>query len=227
MVGSNSLRVLILVVLSLMASASNGINGKKKKCFFPLSFLSSLLILFYKFEHFFFQFSHFRRKNSVERDFCSARRNSNKIGRHLQSRTGWIGCWILASKCSTILAECARWSTKTNETEKSQECHHFPWRWYVILFLILRFRRGGIYSTHLEYFIYFLFKFTHLGMSLSTVAATRMYLGGEEKQLSFEKFAHFGLSKVWKCIDYILILMENWQTVGKCRATRKKHTEFV
>lgn len=34
------------------------------------------------------------------------------------------------------------------------------------------------------------------GMSLSTVAATRMYLGGEEKQLSFEKFAHFGLSKV-------------------------------
>lgn len=36
------------------------------------------------------------------------------------------------------------------------------------------------------------------GMSLSTVAATRMYLGGEEKQLSFEKFAHFGLSKVKK-----------------------------
>lgn len=34
------------------------------------------------------------------------------------------------------------------------------------------------------------------GMSLSTVAATRMYLGNENKQLSFEKFAHFGLSKV-------------------------------
>lgn len=34
------------------------------------------------------------------------------------------------------------------------------------------------------------------GMSLATVAATRMYLGGEEKQLSFEKFPHFGLSKV-------------------------------
>lgn len=34
------------------------------------------------------------------------------------------------------------------------------------------------------------------GMSLSTVAATRMYLGNENKQLSFEKFPHFGLSKV-------------------------------
>lgn len=35
------------------------------------------------------------------------------------------------------------------------------------------------------------------GMSLSTVAASRMYVGGNEnKQLSFEKFAHFGLSKV-------------------------------
>lgn len=34
------------------------------------------------------------------------------------------------------------------------------------------------------------------GMSLATVAATRMYLGGEEKSLSFEKFPHFGLSKV-------------------------------
>lgn len=35
------------------------------------------------------------------------------------------------------------------------------------------------------------------GMSLSTVAATRMYyLGNENKQLSFEKFAHLGLSKV-------------------------------
>lgn len=34
------------------------------------------------------------------------------------------------------------------------------------------------------------------GMSLSTVAATRMYLGNENKQLSFEKFPHLGLSKV-------------------------------
>ena len=34
------------------------------------------------------------------------------------------------------------------------------------------------------------------GMSIQTVAATRMYMGGEELSLSFEKFPHFGLSKV-------------------------------
>lgn len=34
------------------------------------------------------------------------------------------------------------------------------------------------------------------GMSLTTVAATRVYLGGEAKSLSFEKFPHFGLAKV-------------------------------
>lgn len=34
------------------------------------------------------------------------------------------------------------------------------------------------------------------GMSLATVAAARMYMGGEEKSLSFERFPHFGLSKV-------------------------------
>lgn len=34
------------------------------------------------------------------------------------------------------------------------------------------------------------------GMSLSTVAATRMYMGDENKKLSFEKFPHIGLSKV-------------------------------
>lgn len=34
------------------------------------------------------------------------------------------------------------------------------------------------------------------GMSLATVAATRVYLGGEELSLSFEDFPHFGLSKV-------------------------------
>lgn len=38
------------------------------------------------------------------------------------------------------------------------------------------------------------------GMSLPTVAATRMYLGAEEEQLSFEKFPHFGLSKTY-CVD--------------------------
>lgn len=34
------------------------------------------------------------------------------------------------------------------------------------------------------------------GMSMQTVAATRMYIGGEELNLSFEEFPHFGLSKV-------------------------------
>lgn len=34
------------------------------------------------------------------------------------------------------------------------------------------------------------------GMSLPTVAATRRYMGGEEKELSFEKFPNFGFSKV-------------------------------
>lgn len=34
------------------------------------------------------------------------------------------------------------------------------------------------------------------GMSLATVAATRIMIGGEEHELFFEKFPHFGLSKV-------------------------------
>lgn len=35
------------------------------------------------------------------------------------------------------------------------------------------------------------------GMSISTVTSARMLLGGEEQNLSFEKFPHFGFSKVW------------------------------
>lgn len=34
------------------------------------------------------------------------------------------------------------------------------------------------------------------GMSLATVAATRMYMGNEKNSLSFEEFPHFGLTKV-------------------------------
>lgn len=34
------------------------------------------------------------------------------------------------------------------------------------------------------------------GMSLPTITATRVYMGGEEKELSFEKFPYSGLSKV-------------------------------
>lgn len=37
------------------------------------------------------------------------------------------------------------------------------------------------------------------GMSLTTVAATRVHMGGEEVNLSFEDFPHFGLSKVSFC----------------------------
>lgn len=42
------------------------------------------------------------------------------------------------------------------------------------------------------------------GMSLTTVAAARMYLGGEEKSLSFEEFPHFGLSKVRYSIIFLV-----------------------
>lgn len=38
------------------------------------------------------------------------------------------------------------------------------------------------------------------GLSMTTTAATRMYLGGEEKKLSYEKFPHFGLARTY-CID--------------------------
>ncbi|XP_074039693.1 membrane-bound alkaline phosphatase-like [Leptinotarsa decemlineata] len=39
------------------------------------------------------------------------------------------------------------------------------------------------------------------GMSIPTIAATRVYIGGEEKQLSFEKFPYTGLSKTY-CVDH-------------------------
>lgn len=38
------------------------------------------------------------------------------------------------------------------------------------------------------------------GLSITTTAATRMYLGGEEVQLSFEKFPHLGLAKTY-CVN--------------------------
>lgn len=43
------------------------------------------------------------------------------------------------------------------------------------------------------------------GMSLTTVAATRVFIGGEAKSLSFEKFPYFGLSKVIHIILFVLI----------------------
>ncbi|KAG5886731.1 hypothetical protein JTB14_027153 [Gonioctena quinquepunctata] len=39
------------------------------------------------------------------------------------------------------------------------------------------------------------------GMSIPTIAATRVYIGGEEKQLSFEKFPFTGFSKTY-CVDH-------------------------
>lgn len=39
------------------------------------------------------------------------------------------------------------------------------------------------------------------GMSVPTLAATRMYLGGEEKVLSFEEFPHMGMAKTY-CVNY-------------------------
>ncbi|XP_053685594.1 membrane-bound alkaline phosphatase-like [Sabethes cyaneus] len=39
------------------------------------------------------------------------------------------------------------------------------------------------------------------GMSISTVSMSRVYAGGEEKELSFEKFPYTGMSKTY-CVDY-------------------------
>lgn len=39
------------------------------------------------------------------------------------------------------------------------------------------------------------------GMSTATLAATRMYMGGEETTLFFEEFPHLGMAKTY-CVDY-------------------------
>lgn len=41
------------------------------------------------------------------------------------------------------------------------------------------------------------------GMSIPTLTATRIYMGGEDRELSFEKFPYNGLSKVW-ILDFFL-----------------------
>ncbi|XP_063709961.1 membrane-bound alkaline phosphatase-like [Culicoides brevitarsis] len=63
------------------------------------------------------------------------------------------------------------------------------------------------------------------GMDFPTTAATRMYLGAEENELSFEKFPHFGLS-VNYCVDrkvpdsacsataYLTGVKANYGTIG-------------
>lgn len=45
------------------------------------------------------------------------------------------------------------------------------------------------------------------GMSLETVAATRMLLGGESKSLSFENFPYVGFAKVFQLNFSIKILI--------------------
>lgn len=39
------------------------------------------------------------------------------------------------------------------------------------------------------------------GLSITTTAATRMYLGGEEVPLSYEAFSHYGLARTY-CVDH-------------------------
>lgn len=38
------------------------------------------------------------------------------------------------------------------------------------------------------------------GMSMATIAATRVYIGGEERSLSFEKFPYVAMAKTY-CVD--------------------------
>lgn len=44
------------------------------------------------------------------------------------------------------------------------------------------------------------------GLSFPTVAATRVYAGGEEMDLSFEKFPHAGFSKVFQIKSRVIRL---------------------
>lgn len=45
------------------------------------------------------------------------------------------------------------------------------------------------------------------GMSIPTLAATRIYMGGEEKVLSFEKFPYNGLSKVCLKLNRFVVVV--------------------
>ncbi|CAH1956212.1 unnamed protein product [Acanthoscelides obtectus] len=72
------------------------------------------------------------------------------------------------------------------------------------------------------------------GMSIPTIAATRVYLGGEEEQLSFEKFPYSALSKTY-CVDhqtadsacsataYLGGVKANLGTIGVSAAVGKKN----
>ncbi|ERL84010.1 hypothetical protein D910_01329 [Dendroctonus ponderosae] len=72
------------------------------------------------------------------------------------------------------------------------------------------------------------------GMSIPTIAATRVYLGGEEKSLSFEQFPYTGLSKTY-CVDhqtadsacsataYLGGVKANLGTIGVTAAVKQKN----
>lgn len=58
------------------------------------------------------------------------------------------------------------------------------------------------------------------GMSIPTITAGRVYLGGEEKQFTFEKFPYIGLSKVMK--------NNNKNQIYKTNLTKKcPHTDLL
>ncbi|XP_070506461.1 membrane-bound alkaline phosphatase-like [Chironomus tepperi] len=74
------------------------------------------------------------------------------------------------------------------------------------------------------------------GMSFSTVAATRMYMGGEEKKLSFEEFEYTGFSKTY-CVDaqvadsactstaYLNGIKTNYEVIGLNAKAQPKNCE--
>lgn len=84
------------------------------------------------------------------------------------------------------------------------------------------------------------------GMGISTVAATRMFTGGEENYLSFEKFPYYGLSKTY-CVDkqvpdsactataYLNGVKTNYRSIGvtanvgsaTCKFEKSEHTESI
>ncbi|CRK87690.1 CLUMA_CG001481, isoform A [Clunio marinus] len=84
------------------------------------------------------------------------------------------------------------------------------------------------------------------GMSFPTIAATRMYLGKEETELSFEKFPHFGISKTY-CVNaqvpdsactataYLSGVKTNYNSVGvnanvvnrQCLVHKEDHVDSI
>lgn len=64
------------------------------------------------------------------------------------------------------------------------------------------------------------------GMSLATVAAARMYMGGEEKSLSFEKFPHFGLSKVIIWFIWTMFTKQEHARCTHCKYWPKIRDEY-